>query len=123
MSIYRRAAKVDTAQADIVEAFEGRGIEVWYIREPCDLLLRVRCASHGIRCWQTMEIKTPSGKKNPKARRRKEQVRQNNFIDDTGTPVAISVEDAFRKLNALHRLPGIEIDCVLKPSAIAVRRY
>lgn len=122
MSIYRRAAKVDTVQADIVKGLKSHGIEVFITRRPSDLLLNFRCSKHEFYCWHTMEIKTPTGKKKPSARIDRRQVTQNKFLETTNTIVAISLEDALRKLSVLHRLPGIEISCVLKPSAIAVRR-
>lgn len=114
MSIYRPDAKVDSAQADIVSGLSDRGIDVWSIRKPCDLLVRFWCVRHQGHCWQTLEVKTAYGKKFPKARKRNDQEKQQRFLEYSQTPVVISVDDAIRKLNSLHRLGGIDIPCVLK---------
>lgn len=114
MSLYRRAAKVDATQNAIVRSLRDHGIKVWSIRQPCDLLLRFWCNRHQSFCWQTLEVKTPTGKQRLTVRKRADQKRQQEFIDSTQTPVAISLEDAIRKINALHRLGGIEVSCVLK---------
>jgi hypothetical protein len=115
VTIFRSAAKVDSAQKSIVQALRNMGIEVWAIRQPCDLLLRFWCESHHGHCWQTMEVKTPYGKKSPRPRLDSRQKKQQDFLDRTYTPVVVSFEDAMRKLNTLHRTKRIDVSYVLKP--------
>ena len=61
MSIHRYAARVDANQSDIVSALRKAGAYVWIVGLPVDLL----CGVAG----QTIlvEIKTLTGKRNPKA--------------------------------------------------------
>jgi len=42
MSIHRRAARTDKNQEAIVKGLRQMGAEVWFIKEPCDLLIRYR---------------------------------------------------------------------------------
>ena len=94
MSLRRWAARSDSSRSLIVEAIRKAGWRVWDIRRPVDLLCWKE--AKGFRC---LELKTPTGKKNPKARIRKEQVEQNEFCDDTGTPRVITPEEALEFLN------------------------
>ena len=103
MSIYRKAARVDTAQRDIAHQLQAVGIEVWMIRRPCDLLLRFWCNRHHDYCWQPLEVKTPN-RKDGTARLRKDQDAQTQFLLETNTPVAASFEEAVAKLNQRHAL-------------------
>jgi hypothetical protein len=57
VSIYRKAAKIDANQQEIVEALRKIGCLVWYIRQPFDLLVR---ANHQ---WYVLEVKNLKGKK------------------------------------------------------------
>ncbi len=114
MSIHRYAAKVDKTQATLVRALESAGIQVWPIRQPCDLLLRFWCKRHQSYCWQTLEVKTNVGKKDPKPRVRREQEEQNTFLRETDTPIAVDFDTAWRELNLRHTLGSIDIPCVLK---------
>lgn len=104
MSIYRRAAKVDGTQAAIVRGLEAAHVKCWSIRQPCDLLCQFWCARHGIYCWQTLECKPLTGKRNPKARIRTDQPEQNEFLIDTNTPVVTSFDEAWHILNIRHQI-------------------
>lgn len=119
MSIQRWNAKTDTVQADIVRDLEKAGVKVWVIKQPCDLLCWVR----GV--WQPLEVKTPYGKKAPKARKRKDQEKQNAFLAETNTPVVTSFEEALTALGLVPS-PSTSAPCTLKhslaPSASAAGR-
>lgn len=105
----RTAAKVDSTQREIVQRLRDAGISVFVIHQPCDLLLRFYCNRHHDYCWQTLEAKTAYGKRNPKARIRPEQKVQQEFLAQTGTPIATTFEEAMRVLNLRHTLQGIHI--------------
>ena len=98
MSIQRWNAKTDTVQSSIVEGLEKLGVRVWVIRLPCDLL----CWFRGV--WQPLEVKTPYGKKQPKARMDKRQKAQLDFLRETQTPVVTSLDEALTAL-------GISVSC------------
>lgn len=87
----RYARKVDTTQAEIVEALRKAGWMVWIIEEPCDLL----CYRNGV--WKTVECKTPANKRGD-PRLDKRQKAQNVFCTVTGTPRVTSAEAALRAL-------------------------
>lgn len=90
----RRAAKCDTAKADIVKALRIHGIEVYDMKQPVDLLCRWYCNTlQGYR-WQPLEVKTGYGKKVPKARIDKRQTAQIEFIAATRCPVVTTPEQA-----------------------------
>ncbi len=95
MSLRRWAARSDSSRSLIVEAIRKAGWEVWDIRRPCDILCWKR--DKGFRC---LELKTPTGKKNPKARIRSQQKDQNAFCDLTETPRCITPEEALLFLNS-----------------------
>lgn len=82
---YRRYdAKRDKAEPKIVEALENAGWAV-YRELPVDLLALKRVdADHVL--VRLLEAKTPQGKRNPKARVRKEQVAQNEFCERWSIP-------------------------------------
>lgn len=85
----RYARKVDTTQSAIVETLRMAGWMVWIIEEPCDLLL----FHPATQTWRTLECKSPKNKKgDPKLDKR--QVKQNEFIELTGTPRVTSSKEA-----------------------------
>ena len=91
----RRAAKRDISEPPIIAALEQVGAEVWPLDYPVDLLVRFRAT------WFLLEVKTPYGKRNPKARVRKEQEAQRNFISTTGTPIVTTPIEALRAVGAV----------------------
>lgn len=88
MSKFRRAAKRDISEPEIVKALKKAGWEV-YRELPVDLL--VWKASKGFHC---LEAKTARGKKSPKAVIDKRQKEQIDFINTTGTPRVTCAEEA-----------------------------
>ena len=98
MSIYRRAAKVDANQVDIVEALRTAGASVEAIRRPVDLLI-----GHSGRTM-LMEVKNPAserGKREAKAGGNKNQL-DFKATWRGGTVVTVdSVEAALRALAVL----------------------
>lgn len=117
MSLNRFAAKVDSTQREIIRGLRAAGVKVWTIRRPVDLLLRFWCNRHHDFCWQPLEVKTPDP--NGKVKYRTDRLTQNQFIEETGTPVATSFDEAWRKLNARHHLGGIQIPTVQPIKEIA----
>lgn len=77
-------AKRDAAEPAIVEALEKAGWEV-HRELPVDLLALKR-TKDGRTQVKLLEAKTPQGKRNPKARVRKEQVEQNEFCERWDVP-------------------------------------
>jgi len=118
MSIYRRAANVDKGQYEVMKALRAAGVEVWAIRQPCDLLTRFWCNRHQEHCWMPLEVKTLYGVKNPKPRTDYRQVRQHEFLLRTHTPVVTDFDSAWRELNKRHALASISVPCVLKSIAV-----
>lgn len=108
MSLHRWNAKTDATQADLVKDLRKAGIDVWVIRQPVDLLLRFWCNRHHDFCWQPLEVKTPYGKKDPKARTRADQEEQQEFLRETLTPIATDFDSAWRELNMRHKLGRVE---------------
>lgn len=94
----RRAAKVDTTQRDIVDGLRAAGAQVFILGQPCDLLVRYYSNRYREWTWQTLECKTPRGKKSPKAVVDKRQLAQIEFLAATRTPVVLSLSDAKREL-------------------------
>lgn len=81
---YRRFdAKRDAAEPAIVQALQAAGWTV-YRELPVDLLALKRTAA-GVTV-RLLEAKTAQGKRNPKARVRKEQVAQNEFVERWSIP-------------------------------------
>lgn len=115
MSRFRRAAKIDSAQPEIVEGLRARGIDVWIVGYPVDLLLWFWCERHCDRCFMLLEIKSPTGKKAPKARFRQEQKEQNEFLERTNTPAVISLDGALFAINARHRLESVHLQTSIRP--------
>lgn len=120
MTQYRTAAKVDAAQEPVVKALRQAGIQVWSIRQPCDLLLRFWCNRHRDFCWQTLEVKTAYGKKSPKPRLDTRQKDQKAFLEGTDTPVAMDFNSAWCELNKRHALGRVEVSYPLKPLEVRV---
>lgn len=87
MSFSRYARKVDTTQAAIIAALRACGWLVWVIEEPCDLL----CYRAGV--FRTLECKTARNKRGD-PRHDKRQVKQNEFIALTNTPLVTTAEQA-----------------------------
>ena len=93
MSLNRFAARVDDSQGEIIKAIRKAGWQVWVIRKPVDLLVRLPAYD----LWIPLEVKTPDAK----GRRRspdKRQVEQNEFIGMTGCPVVCTPEEALQAL-------------------------
>lgn len=99
MSIYRRAAKVDTTQKVIVEALEKAGCIVVAIRQPVDLMVRHPRWPAGL--WRLAEVKTPS-RKDGSYRPRKDQETQNEFVDTYGVPRLTTPESALEWLRSVE---------------------
>jgi hypothetical protein len=98
MSAVRRAAKVDSTQAAIVDGLRRMGVRVEIIGQPVDLLCRYWSNRHRDFIWMPIEVKTPYGKREPKARVRSEQETQRRFLEETGVPVVTSLDEAVEAL-------------------------
>ena len=99
----RRAARQDASQAAIVEGLRKAGYRVEIIGRPVDLLVGKLWRESfkggwGID-WTLMECKTPQ--KNGKRRPRRDQEAQDRFVEETGTPVVTTLEEALRALEGL----------------------
>ncbi len=94
----RRAAKVDTTQAAIVAGLRKLGVRVAIIGQPCDLLCRYWSHEHQQFLWQPLECKPRIGKRNPKARIRKDQPRQTAFLKECEVAIVSTPEEALRAL-------------------------
>jgi hypothetical protein len=95
MGVPKYGAKRDTSESDIITALERAGAEVWPLDYPVDLLVRFR------QNWHLLEVKTPYGKRAPKARTDKRQEAQMNFIATTGTPIVTTPLEALRAVGAV----------------------
>jgi hypothetical protein len=89
----RRAARVDENQAAIVAALRQAGASVWIIGLPVDLV----CGYRGITLL--MEIKTLTGKRNPKPARYTD-LQKSFMLDWRGGPVS-TVTDVQGALTAI----------------------
>jgi len=89
----RRAARVDENQAEIVAALRQAGATVWIIGLPVDLV----CGYGGKTLL--MEIKTVTGKRNPKPARYTE-LQKSFMLDWRGGPVS-TVTDVQGALTAI----------------------
>ena len=87
MSFNRYARKVDSTQADIIDALRKAGVRVDIIGRPVDLLTFYRGRWLPVECEGTAKKRT-----------RKDQERQKAFIEQTGCPVVKTAEEA---LNAI----------------------
>lgn len=79
-----RPSRRDLAEAPIVDALEKAGWTV-YRELPVDLLCLKRINYETVEV-RLLEAKTAQGKRNPKARVRKEQVVQNEFVERWSIP-------------------------------------
>lgn len=70
----RRAARTDANQAEIIKSLRDIGCRVYYIKEPCDLLVDYR------KRWIVLEVKVEGGRLTQK---------QIKFIAETSAPVHI----------------------------------
>lgn len=102
----RRASKRDLVEREIIDGLARYGVHAWQLDFPCDLA-----------CWHSrwgpgnfklLEVKTPHGKRKPKARLDKRQEAQNEFIALTGTPI---VTDLSTALAALGLIPSTSPSC------------
>lgn len=101
MSLNRYAKRADSTQTAIVEALRAAGAKVYVISKPCDLLVRYLSRAYGHYLWTPMEVKTARGKKVPKARVDKRQQEQIAFLEESGTPVVTTPEQALRVIGAV----------------------
>lgn len=101
MSLNRYAKRVDTTQSAIVAALRGAGAKVYIIAKPCDLLVKYFSRAYGHHLWTPMECKTEHGTKAPKVRVDKRKKEQIAFLEESGTPVVTSPEQALRLIGAL----------------------
>ena len=92
----RHAARVDGNQAEIVAALRAAGASVWIIGLPVDLLVGYRQQS------MLMEVKTLTGKRNPKPARHT-QLQKDFMLSWNGGPVS-TVTDVKGALTALKVL-------------------
>ena len=90
MSQNRYATKRDAAEAAIIEAVGKAGWHCWQLDYPVDLLLW----KEG-RGFVLMEVKTG------KAKIRKGQVDQRNFVETTRTPLIRTPQEALKALGAI----------------------
>lgn len=91
-------AKRDDAEPDVVEALEKAGWEI-HREMPVDLLCLKRVA--GALVIKLVEVKTPKGKKNPKARIDKRQVEQNEFLERHQIPRTCTAVDALKAVGEI----------------------
>lgn len=94
MTIWRRAAKRDSVEAEIVAALEAAGARVWRLSQPFDLLVG--------RAGRFVVLECKSGK-----RVRKDQAKQTAELADCqrkGLPVYLvrTVDDALQAIGARH---------------------
>lgn len=115
MSLHRRAAKTDQTQAGIVRALRAYGVQVWVIKQPCDLLCYYWSNPLQRFVWQPLEVKTPYGKRRPRARKRSEQETQNEFLAQTSTPIVTSWQEAICALGIACLPPLTSAACTSKP--------
>lgn len=92
MTIWRRAAKRDTAESAIVKALEAAGCRVWRLSKPFDLLVG--------RCGRFVVLEVKTGK-----RLRKDQAHQTAELVEcrlSGLPVYVvrTPEDALQAVGA-----------------------
>lgn len=92
----RYAARVDSNQAEIVAALREAGASVWIIGLPVDLLVGYAGRS------MLVEVKTLTGKLNPKPSRHT-QLQKDFMLSWRGGPVA-TVTDVRGALNALEAM-------------------
>jgi len=94
----RWAAKKDAVERDIIDGLKRAGVGVWQIGFPVDLLCRYWSNRHRDFIWMPVEVKTPYGKRQPKARVDSRQEAQKRFLAETGVPVVASFSEALQAL-------------------------
>ena len=95
----RRASKVDSTQAGIVDMLRAFGFTVIVIGRPTDLL--VRRNSWPLNTWKLLECKVPNRKVKPGYRPRSDQEAQQTFCKEHGVPYVTTPQEA---LDAVGRL-------------------
>jgi hypothetical protein len=96
--VRRYARKVDSTQAEIVSGLRAAGVHVEIIEEPCDLLCHYWSRQAGRFLWQPIECKPLTGKRSLKARIRKDQAAQTDFLTMYRVPVVTSAAEALEAL-------------------------
>ena len=96
MSIWRRAARIDTTQREIVQALRKAGYVVEIIRKPVDLA--VRHPRWPVNRWMFAEAKTPKSAKDSAPKKRTDQLVQDTFCELQGIPKWTSAEQALREV-------------------------
>jgi hypothetical protein len=94
--VRRRINKVDAAQEDIVDGLKLMGMLVWFIENPCDLLVYYYSRRRNEKRFQTIEVKTAT--RTGKPRKRYDQQTQNDFLAETHTPVVMTLDEAIKAL-------------------------
>lgn len=94
MAFMRRAAKIDTAQPDIVAGLERWGYSVVKLGFPVDLAVRKDSWSPGM--FQLMEVKTASSTGRIPVKKR--QSAQRAFLADFNVPVVTTLDGALSVL-------------------------
>jgi len=87
-----RRHRADHSAGSIVEGLREVGYKVWIIGEPCDLLVRFWSKKAQRFLWQPLECKTPTS--TGKRRKRNDQLKQEEFLADTQTPVVLTLDAA-----------------------------
>ena len=105
MTLHRRAAKRDTAEAGIVAALRSIGCDVWLLSTPCDLLVRRHTWPPG----QFMALEVKSLVRKPDAR----QKAQTQFLHTTGTRIVRTPEQAIeaiqgKSLHSVQKVPPLK---------------
>lgn len=95
---YAQVTRRDASEPSIVDALEKAGWEIWK-RLPTDLLCLKRI--RGELVVKLVEVKTPKGKKNPKAVIDKRQVEQNEFLARHEIPRTCTPIDALKAVGEI----------------------
>ena len=111
----RWAARSDTTQSQIVAGLRRHGVQVFVIKQPCDLLCRYYDNALRRWLWQPLELKTPYGKRAPKPRTDKRQKDQLEFLASTRTPVVTSLSQALDRLGLPNPYRGTSAACTSVP--------
>ena len=85
----------DNSRNEIVKGLRKAGYRVEIIERPVDLLVGKQRWAKGYN-WMLMEVKTPT--KAGKIRNRTDQALQDQFIEETGTTVVTTLEEALEAL-------------------------
>lgn len=84
--------RADHSAMPIVKALRQAGYKVWLIGVPCDALVHYWSNKRQCFRWQTLEFKTPTT--TGKRRKRTDQLKQEEFLQDTQTPVVLTLDAA-----------------------------